>query len=214
MRWLVRGQRGAEAGGALLLAFTEQFPNTAVYRGEQTAAEWLAQQMEGMENREAATEELLLLWLANINPAFLPFRELFDDSGLKEETIYSNVIADFGEYFETRPPFAPGGTLLDVLKAPMLASPDSLIGQLAYIRENWVEQLGEELRRVLLATDVLNEEEIAVWMRFHPWDRTGAERGRQGGGGWRDEGFEGDEFIGFRADGRARAGVARRNSRR
>ncbi len=190
---------------ALLLAFTERFPNTGVYRGEQTAAEWLAQQMEGMENREAATEELLLLWLANINPAFLPFRELFDDSGLKQQTIYSNVISDFGEYIGTRPPFAPGVTLLDVLKGPMLASPDSLIGQLAFIRENWVEQLGDELRRVLLATDVLNEEEIAVWMRFNA---AGSHRGpgrggRQGGGGWRDEGFEGDEFVGFGAGGRA-----------
>ncbi len=42
------------------------------------------------------------------------------------------------------------------------------MGQLAYIRENWVEQLGGELKRLLLATDVLNEEEIAIWMRFHP----------------------------------------------
>lgn len=185
----------------LLLKFTERFPNVGVFRGEQTAAEWLAQSVEGMENRAAATEELLLLWLANINPAFLPFRELFDDSDLKQATIYSDVISEFGEYIGTRPPFGPIGTLLDVLKGPMLASPNSLIGQLAYIRENWVEQLGDELRRVLLATDVLNEEEIAVWMRFHP---AGAGRGRGGaadGGGWRDEGFEGDEFVGLGAGG-------------
>jgi glycosidase len=193
----------------VLLEFTERFPNVAVYRGEQTAAEWLAGALEGMEdgltNREAATEELLLLWLANINPAFVPFRELFDDAELKRGTIYSNVISEFGEFIETRPPFGAVGTLLDVLKAPMLASPDSLIGQLAYIRENWAPQLGAELKRLLLATDVLSEEEIAIWMRFHP---EGARFGRRGhaGGGWGAEGFEGDEFVGFGPGGRARSG--------
>ena len=29
--------------------------------------------------REVVLEEILLLWLANRNPAFEPFRELFDD---------------------------------------------------------------------------------------------------------------------------------------
>ena len=134
----------------LLLEFTERFPNVAVFRGEQTAAEWLRGAMEetedGLSNREVATEELLLLWLANINPAFVPFRELFDDTELKRETAYSTVITEFGEYIETRPAFGELGTLLEALRAPMLASPDSLMGQLAYIRENWVEQLGTELR--------------------------------------------------------------------
>ena len=189
----------------LLLRFTERFPNLPVYRGEQTAAKWLAGAMEGMENREAATEELLLLWLANINPAFLPFRELFDDRELKHETVYSHVIGEFGEFIETRPPFGPEGSLLDVLKAPMLASPDSLIGQLAYIRERWVEHLGEDLRRVLLAADVLNEEEIAIWMRFHP----GGAGGRHGEQPqrWGAEGFEGDEFVGFGPGGRGGRGA-------
>ena len=195
----------------LLLEFTERFPNVAVFRGEQTAAEWLQGAMEamadGLSNREAATEELLLLWLANINPAFMPFRELFDDTELKRETAYSTVISEFGEYIETRPAFGELGTLLEALRAPMLASPDSLMGQLAYIRENWVEQLGTELKRLLLATDVLNEEEIAIWMRFHP---EGARFGRRGhaGGGWGAEGFEGDEFVGFGPDGRTRSGAS------
>ena len=60
----------------------------------------------------------------------------------------------------------------------MLASPDSLTGQLDYIREKWSKYLGEDLRRILLAIDVLREEEIAIWLRFHPpgpdWHRHGA----------------------------------------
>ncbi len=110
-----------------------------------------------------------MLWLANINPAFAPFRELFEDSALKRQTVYQNVTASFPDYFVTRPPLSPEvGSLLDALRAPLLASPDSLTGQLDYIREYWPKYLGEDLRRVLLAIDVLREEDLAIWMRFHP----------------------------------------------
>ena len=48
------------------------------------------------------------------------------------------------------------------------ASPDSLSGQLAWIRAKLGALRWREPDNVLLATDVLKEEEIAVWMRFHP----------------------------------------------
>jgi hypothetical protein len=188
-------QSAPEKMEQLLLAFTEQFPNVAVYRGELTAAEWLAGSTEGFPNREAALEELMLLWLSNINPAFAPFRELFEDTGLQRETIYKQVTAAMPDYFATRPQIAPEvGSLLDALCAPFLASPDSLTGQLEFIREQWPEFLGQDLRRVLLAVDTLREEDIAIWMRFHP---PGANRYAHGAQGFSGEGFVGDEFVGY-----------------
>src|ERR1700761_3923854 len=179
----------------LLLAFVEQFPNVAVYRGEQTAAEWLNGTTDGLPNREAALEELMLLWLANINPAFTPFRELFEDKELQQQTLYKNVTAALPGYLVTRPPVAPEvGSLFDALRAPMLASPDSLTGQLDFIREHWSQYLGDDLRRVLLAIDVLREEDLAIWMRFHP---PGPDQFRHGAPGRGGEGFVGDEYIGF-----------------
>ncbi len=128
VRWFAAQAKPAEVE-RLLLRFTEEFPNVAVYRGEQTAAEWLNGTTDGMPNREAALEELLMLWLANINPAFAPFRELFEDAQLKQQTIYQSVTSTFPDYFSTRPPLAPEvGSLLDALRAPMLASPESLTG--------------------------------------------------------------------------------------
>jgi glycosidase len=183
---------------ALLHAWADQFPNDAVYRGDVTAGEWLEGATEGLANREAALEELLLLWIANINPAFQPFRELFEDTGLKQETIYQRVSQTFPDYFSTRPLVDPEvGTLFDALQAPMLAFPDSLTGQLDFIREHWSKHLGEDLRRVLLAIDTLREEDIAVWMRFHP---AGSDRFEQHGGGWSHEGFVGDKYVGFDQD--------------
>jgi len=186
----------------LLLEFTTQFPNTAIFRGEITAADWLRGTTDGVPNREAALEELLLLWIANINPAFKPFQSLFEDAGLKQQTVYANVTAAFPNYFSTRPPIAPEiGSLFDALRAPFLASPDSLIGQLDFIRERWAPYLGEDIKRILLAIDVLREEDLAIWMRFHP---PGPDQFRHGAPTWGSMGFVGDEFIGFDEDFRRR----------
>ncbi|MGC2163843.1 MAG: alpha-amylase family glycosyl hydrolase [Silvibacterium sp.] len=194
VRWFAAQAEPAELE-RLLLLFTEQFPNIAVYRGKLTAAEWLKGSTDGLANREAALEELLMLWLANINPAFAPFRELFEDADLKQKTIYQNVTATFPDYFSTRPPLAPEvGSLLDALRAPMLASPESLTGQLEFIRTRWSQHLGEDVRRVLLAIDVLREEDVAIWLRFHP---PGPDWHRHGAPGWGAAGFVGDEFVGF-----------------
>jgi hypothetical protein len=194
VRWFT-GHAKPEEIERLLLTFTSQFPNVAVYRGELTAEQWLKGTTDGLPNREAALEELLLLWLANINPAFTPFRELFADTSLKEQTVYQKVTAAFPDYFITRPPISPeAGSLLDALRAPLLASPDSLTGQLDYIREHWPKYLGDDLRRVLLAIDVLREEDLAIWMRFHP---PGPDQYRHGAPGRGGEGFVGDEYIGF-----------------
>ena len=153
----------------LLLAFVNKFPSTAVYRGEIAAAKWLEGSTGNISHRAAALEELLLLWAANANPAFAPFKELFDDADLATATVYPQVTASFSEYFATKPPIGPGmPSLFDMLRAPALASPDSLSGQLAFIRTQWSVYVGDILRDLLLASDILREEEVAIWMRFHP----------------------------------------------
>jgi hypothetical protein len=179
----------------LLLEFTEQFPNVAVYRGEKTAADWLKGVTDGVPNREVALEELLLLWIANLNPAFKPFQVLFEDAGLKQQTVYPKVTAAFPDFFSTRPPVAPEiGSLFDALRAPFLASPDSLTGQLDFIRDKWAPYLDADVKRILLAIDVLREEDLAIWMQFHP---PGPDQFRHGAPTWGSMGFVGDEYIGY-----------------
>ncbi|HEX5435379.1 MAG TPA: alpha-amylase family glycosyl hydrolase, partial [Candidatus Angelobacter sp.] len=166
--WL--GSRlGTESVEATLQAFVQHFPPVAVYRNEQTAAEWLAASSEGLSHRTVALEELLLLWLENQNPAFQPFKELFDDAPLAQATAYPQLTSAVREYFQAQPPVGPGTqSLIEMLRAPVLASPESLEGQIAFIRERWTPLLGELFRKMLIAIDVLKEEEMAVWMRFHP----------------------------------------------
>jgi glycosidase len=196
MQWFEKTLGKAEVD-RLLLAFTEQFPGISVYRGNQIAAVWLKGMTDGMPNREAAMEELLMLWLANQNPAFNPFRELFADDALRQKTPYKPLTEGLPAYFATRPPLSrEAGSLIEALRAPMLASPDSLIGQLEFIRANWAPFLGEELQRTLLAIDLVREEDIAIWMRFHP----GVNRPGHGMPGWEAFGFRGDEYVGFDED--------------
>ncbi len=192
LQWFA-AQIGEDNLDRLLLAFVEHFPNVAVYQGVVTAAEWLAGASDGLSHREAVLEELTLLWLANRNPAFARFRELFDDTALRLETDYAAVTAALPEFLDSRPPLDTG-SLFQALAAPMLAAPESLTAQLEFIRERWTPWLGEGLRRALVAIGTVREEEIAIWMQFHP---PGPDQHRHAEPGRSDVGFRGDEYIGF-----------------
>jgi glycosidase len=152
-----------------LASFIEQFPPLAVYRDGQDPAGYLDGETEGHPNRQIALEELLLLWLANVNPAFETFDELFDDTSLSAKTAYEHLIAGLQEFFESQPKFGPEGlSLISFLRAPALAEPDSLAGQLRFIRSRWGLILTSFLDRLIVTLDVLHEEEVALWMRMHP----------------------------------------------
>lgn len=160
------GRRNLEL---ILHTFAEHFPTVAVYRGRQTAADWLSASTAGVPHRAVALEELLLLWLANVNTAFRPFQELFDHTPLSHSTAYAQLTGALRGYFDTRPRFgAEQLNLVDLLRAPALASPDSLEGQLAFIRDHWAQFLGDLVDRMATAMDLLKEESIAIWLRFHP----------------------------------------------
>ncbi|HEV8143775.1 MAG TPA: hypothetical protein VGQ77_13000 [Methylomirabilota bacterium] len=168
LSWL-EAHIGREALDTTLRAFANQFPTTAVYRGLETVSGWLAGETSGIPHRAIALEELITVWLANLNPAFQPFRELFDDDALAGGAAYRAIGGALRDYFETRPRFGPADqNLIDMLRAPAIASPDSLEGQLEFIRRHWADLLEDLLRRLLLSMDVLKEEQVAVWLRFHP----------------------------------------------
>ena len=75
-------------------------------------------------HRQLVLEELLLLWLGNVNPAFSPFLELFDDAALEKETAYREVVAGLQEFFASQPVFGPDAqSLVDMLRSPAVAVP-------------------------------------------------------------------------------------------
>jgi len=154
---------GREAVDRALERFVESFPPLAVYRGGAAAADYLAGHTAGMSNRAIALEEMMLLWLANVNPAFSPYAELFDHAHMERDTAYSEILSGLHAFFEENPKFGPyGQNLLDMLRSPAVAVPHSLPGQLEYIRTHWGLLLGEYLLRLLGSLDFLQEEERAA----------------------------------------------------
>jgi glycosidase len=179
-----QAQVGAKALDKLLLTFVEQFPGSSVMRGLETPRQWLAGATDGTPHRAAALEELMLLWAANRNEAFQPFEELFEEKTLAEKTAYRQVTQQLPEYFATRPlvPLADSKpvSLLELLRAPAVGSPRSLSDQLALIRRLWKPLLGDSLERLLLlAGEVLHEEELAIWLQFNPPGAQTAETARR-----------------------------------
>src|ERR1700691_154699 len=116
---------GKEELDKTILAFVEQFPTAGVYRGEQTITAWLAGETDGIAHRAVAFEEMMLLWLANANPAFKPFSELFTDQSLSAVTRYQQITVGLRDFLDTRPPLrSKKQNLIDMLRGPALAAPD------------------------------------------------------------------------------------------
>jgi hypothetical protein len=148
----------------LLETFSEEFPPQAVYAGDASIDEYLAGSDDGESCRALALEEILLLALANLNPAFKSFKFLFDDGDLAEQTVYPQAITELKAHLAELPPFGPDGlNLWDLLRAPALASPHSLKGQLEYMRKHWGLLIGKYMGRLLTGLDVIREEEKPVF---------------------------------------------------
>ena len=147
---------------ATLLKFTEEFPPLTVQRGEIEARHYLDMETAGRSNRQSTLEEMLLLHLANANPALAPYRELFDDEELRRTSAYEAVISGLQIFFVTEPGFTSGGeTLFDVLLAPVRRAPHSLQAQLEFLLERWGAVLGESfVLRILRGIDFAREEVI------------------------------------------------------
>ncbi|MGC9324054.1 MAG: alpha-amylase family glycosyl hydrolase [Desulfomonilia bacterium] len=139
--------------------FVDLFPRSDVYRGEISPQAYIRTTTDMIPNTHISLEEMLMLSLANENPAFHPYRELFDDSILEKQSRYPEILKCLEEFFSSQPSFGPyGQTLLDLLRAPARAAPNSLFDQLEYIRTHWGPLLGEMLLRILKGMDFIREE--------------------------------------------------------
>ncbi|MCW5853828.1 MAG: alpha-amylase, partial [Anaerolineae bacterium] len=175
----VTGQMGPASVDQVLRRFVDQFPPVEVYRRDETVEQHLAGTTEGRANREVVLEEMIMLWVANQNPAFEPFRELFDDSPLRQDPAYPQLVDNLHQFFDQqamahgglpssredrmRPDALAAGNLarhnlLALLRAPALAAPHSLSAQLEFIQQRWAPILGRSVYRLLSALDLIREE--------------------------------------------------------
>ncbi|MBL8050049.1 MAG: hypothetical protein JNM46_02415 [Anaerolineales bacterium] len=153
-----------------LTKFTEEFPPKSVFKGEVSAGIYLSTKVPNVGDfgrgvRFATIEEMLLINIANNNPALKQYIDLFDDATLKP-TPYKEFLGFLQNFFATQPGLTTGEftrseSLNDILMSAISASPDSLEGQLLFMLENWGHLLGKEFSaRILRGLDFIKEEII------------------------------------------------------
>ena len=163
LEWL-NAQLGVDEVEKALRKFVDEFPPIAVYKGQLTADEYLKGATGSTPHHQLALEEMLMLWLANLNPACAPFLELFDDTSLERETAYPQIMSGLRDFFAAQPTFGPGNqNLIDLLRAPALAAPHSLAEQLEFIKGRWGFAVGQLIYRLLSGLDFIKEEDKATF---------------------------------------------------
>jgi glycosidase len=161
----VRDELGESDVQSALATLCRIFPPRDVYRKIATGEEYLSRSTGAKPHVEVSFEEMIMIWFANINPAFAPFHELFNDGTLRATTPYPKMIESAQAFFQSEKPFGEGGpTLFELLREPMLASPHSLEGQLAFIRKHWGVHLSKMyLDKLAGAGDLIREETKATF---------------------------------------------------
>jgi len=138
--------------------FATNFPPVSVYKKAIGLDEYLEQSHDGVLGYAIEFEEMLMLWLENKNEAFAIASSLFDDGDLRKGSNYLLLMDTVREFFNNMPLFGPDNqNLVDMLRAPAIAFPNSLEMQLEFIRERWGYLLGDILMKLMRGIDFLKE---------------------------------------------------------
>ena len=144
----------------VLEKYVELFPPLPVFKKQLTIKEYLAGSTEEKANKEIVIEELIILHLENLNPAFESLKELFNSAPLEEETAYKTLIQETKTFFQKEEPAAFFGiSLLDALESVILSNPYQIVEQLKSFKAFWPLDIDFPLEDlVLLGTDLLKED--------------------------------------------------------
>ncbi len=162
---------------AYLSAFATQFPPSELFLGKKTRERYLEEDV----NREMLMEESLLVWLQNQNPALDQFSFLINDESLKNEHSYKTVITTIMQSLKAIGPVGPGGEdPAELLTMPMRHAPNSILGQLRYMRLHWGDILEGTLIEDMLEESIGLIEDEDRYIFFEQVGR----REMQQHGGW------------------------------
>ncbi|MFH0733258.1 MAG: alpha-amylase family glycosyl hydrolase [bacterium] len=159
---------GEDSFRRFLFEFVSIFPPKEVYHGKSSIFEYLNSYTGNKQNIELVIEELILLYLANFNPANKNIIELFDEKYFKNQDEYKLVIEQLNKFFLTEKAFGPENQdVFTLLKAPILNNPDSVEAQLEFIKEKWAIIIEDKFAdRILLSRDLIKEEIIVTHTDF------------------------------------------------
>ena len=149
----------------LLNLFVKHYPPQEVYLERLSTQDYLATRSNSSTNQETALIDLILLWVSTQNQALIPFASLIWEPDILIHPLFNPILKHIERAFSELPGFGPEGqSLIEMLKAPAEKVPDSISGQLEYIRTHWGFLLGDLINLQLLSNiDLTNEEEKPVF---------------------------------------------------
>ena len=143
-----------------LVDFVRTFPPIEVYKGNLSATEYMDGNTDGKPNASLLTEESMLLYLANENPANKPFLPLIGAENLHNPALFYKHLDALETCFRSMPPFGPEkNDLFTFLRRPYQHAPGNLAAQIDFILANWTDFLpAETTNQMLLHKDFIREE--------------------------------------------------------
>ncbi|MGE4544157.1 MAG: alpha-amylase family glycosyl hydrolase [Pedobacter sp.] len=117
----------------------------------------------GANGRQQTLLELLVLSVQTANPAAQVFCDLFDDGELSQRAPYRATLHALDRCLRQAPATGPlDQPLLELLLAPIKAAPDSLEGQVRYVRAHWQGLLPADLLEAIDRGLAVRAEEVQM----------------------------------------------------
>lgn len=115
------------------------------------------------KSRIALYKTSVLIAIANENPAFQPYQELFLDNDILSHELFLRMQEEMEIFFTTHKPspsfIAGSDSLLSFLRSPFQAHPRSIFEQLLFIKHRWEGLLNNKLEFLLSKSlDYIREE--------------------------------------------------------
>ncbi len=155
----------SDDSNAIITTFLNSFPTSSVYKNQVAIANYLFSPTGNKSKRHSLYKSILLILLAEANPAIRAGNSLFTSPELRASPLYNPFLSLIEANFSEHPGLYSAGTsLLGFLRAPANAHPHSISSQLVYIRKNWISLLGERfLTDLPRALYHINEELKPSW---------------------------------------------------
>jgi glycosidase len=141
------------------------FPTPSLYQKSASLSTYSLSVDGTKEKRLALHKSVILILLAEANPAIRKADGLFTTTELRTSSQYQPLLTTLEAFFDTQPEsFSTGESLFNMLRSPSRIHPNSIHKQLTYIIQNWESILGEAfLKDLLVSRDRLKEEQINHW---------------------------------------------------
>ena len=156
----IQNQLGREEAQTTLFNVLDVFPTTLTYLDPQQKESYAFNNPNALFSRHAYYLSLILIFIADHNPAIRSRDGVFTDPQLRTSSLFTQLMRSLQEFFASKPGAFPGSSsLIGLLLEPSRVYPESIFDQLLFIRDRWSDLLSSDLAlSLLVCCDQLKEE--------------------------------------------------------